>query len=86
MNKYIVSYNLGKGSTSQIRYANSREEAMVKLCKQFGWDEHITWLSDKDWSDGIFTRGRYGYEFRIMELLENEQYEYQAIARLKKCH
>lgn len=72
MNKYIISYNIGKGSTSQIRYANTREEAMAKLCKQFGWDERITWFGDKDWSDGIFTRpGRnrdYRYEFRIMEV------------------
>ncbi len=72
MNKYFISYNLGKGNVSQVRYANSREEAMANLCKQFGWGDHITWLGDKDWSDGIFTRpGRdrdYGYEFRISEI------------------
>ena len=77
MNKYIISYNIGKGSTSLIRYANTREEAMAKLCKQFGWDERITWFRDyKDWADGIFVRAGYNrdyhYEFRISELSQNK--------------
>ena len=72
MKKYIVSYNLGKGNVSQVRYADSKEEAMQKLCKQYGWGEHICWLGKNDWSDGIFTKccGNHdeGFEFRIHEV------------------
>lgn len=73
MKKFIIHYNLGKGNTSIVRYAESKEEAMQKLCKQFGWGDHIAWLGDKDWSDGIFTKcvGNHneGFEFRISEVL-----------------
>ena len=68
MNKYIISYHNGKKNVSVIRYADSKEEAMQKLCRQHGWDEFITWLGDQDWSDGIFSHNGNGYEFRILEV------------------
>lgn len=71
MNKYIIFYNMGKGSTSLVRYANTKEEAMNKLCKQFGWTMGI-WLGPNEWSDGTFVKGTKhgdrGYEFRIHEV------------------
>lgn len=71
MKKYIISYNLGKGNVSQVRYAESKEEAMNKLCAQYGWDTPVWCFEKNDWSDGIFKKccGNHdeGFEFRISE-------------------
>ena len=68
MKKYIINYNAGKGNVSLVRKAETRERAMQKVCKQYGWDEHITWLGENDWSDGIFSHNGKGCEFRIHEV------------------
>ena len=68
MKKYIISITREKGTVSIVRRAETKEEAMQKICAQYGWNPHITWLGDQDWSDGILSAHGKGYEFRILEV------------------
>ena len=71
MKKFIISYNIGKGNVTQVRYADSKEKAVNSLCAQYGWGEPTWGFGSYDWSDGIFTKvcGNHteGFEFRITE-------------------